>query len=80
MSKRRINETRLYIDNIPIRTNWADLAWILSRFGEIKSLVRYRDSDEAYVEYEHLQSSYVAREKLSGYQLGKRRLFIDWAD
>ena len=42
---------------------------LFSKYGQVNSLIRYKDSDEAYVQFEYVQDAYIAKDALHGYKI-----------
>ncbi|KAK3699858.1 hypothetical protein QZH41_005291 [Actinostola sp. cb2023] len=72
--------TRLWIGGLGSWTSISELEREFDRFGAIRRIDYRKGDDHAYILYDSLDAASVAAREMRGFQMGDRRLRIDFAD
>ncbi|KAM9326807.1 putative RNA-binding protein 15B [Gastrophryne carolinensis] len=71
--------TRLWVGGLGPSTSMATLAREFDRFGSIRTVDYVKGDSFAYIQYESLDAAQAACTQMRGFQLGDRRLRVDFA-
>ncbi|XP_018428603.1 PREDICTED: putative RNA-binding protein 15B [Nanorana parkeri] len=71
--------TRLWVGGLGPNTSIAALAREFDRFGSIRTVDYVKGDSFAYIQYESLDAAQAACTQMRGFQLGDRRLRVDFA-
>ncbi|XP_073447739.1 putative RNA-binding protein 15B [Aquarana catesbeiana] len=71
--------TRLWVGGLGPSTSIAALAREFDRFGSIRTVDYVKGDSFAYIQYESLDAAQAACTQMRGFQLGDRRLRVDFA-
>ncbi|XP_063797454.1 putative RNA-binding protein 15B [Pseudophryne corroboree] len=71
--------TRLWVGGLGPNTSLAALAREFDRFGSIRTVDYVKGDSFAYIQYESLDAAQAACTQMRGFQLGDRRLRVDFA-
>jgi RNA-binding protein 15 len=72
--------TRLWVGGLGPWTSISELEREFDRFGAIRRIDYRKGDDHAYILYDSLDAASVAAREMRGFQMGDRRLRIDFAD
>ncbi|XP_031570877.1 RNA-binding protein 15-like [Actinia tenebrosa] len=72
--------TRLWVGGLGHWTSISELEREFDRFGAIRRTDYHKGDDHAYILYDSLDAASVAAREMRGFQMGDRRLRIDFAD